>query len=77
MPSTNLQLTLTRERFSITPLPAQIERRCTFSDNCQNRASHRLLLSEGFAGVELLCDTHAAAWARNHGLHITTARLAD
>jgi hypothetical protein len=77
MPSANLQLTITRDRYSITPLPAQIESRCTFSGTCKNRASHRLLLSEGFAGVELLCDTHAAAWAGNHGLHITTAKIGD
>ena len=75
MPSANLQLSVARDRFVITPLPAQVESRCTFSETCRNRASHRLLLSEAFAGVELLCDTHAAAWARNHGLHITTARL--
>ena len=76
MPSVNLQLTIANERFSITPLPAQVESRCTFGDGCHHRASHRLLWTQA-ASVELLCDTHAIAWAGDHGLHITTARSID
>jgi len=76
MPSVNLQLTIANERFSITPLPAQVESCCTFEVACQQRATHRLLWSQ-VANVELLCDTHAIAWAGDHGLHITTARVAD
>ena len=74
MPSANLQLTIANERFSITPLPAQVESRCTFGDTCHHRATHRLLWSN-VASVELLCDVHAIAWAGDHGLHITTARF--
>jgi hypothetical protein len=73
MPSANLQLTIANERFSITPLPAQVESQCTFGETCQNRATHRLLWLHHAAKVELLCDTHAIAWAGDHGLHITTA----
>src|SRR4051812_2530204 len=76
MPSANLQLTIANDRFSITPLPAQVESHCTFGDACQRRATHRLLWTHA-AGAELLCDTHAIAWAGDHGLHITTARFSD
>ena len=72
--SANLQLTIANERFSITPLPAQVESRCTFGDACEHSATHRLLWSR-VAGVELLCDAHAIAWASDQGLHITTARF--
>jgi hypothetical protein len=75
MPSPNLQLTVARDRFSITPLPAQVESCCTFGEQCRNRASHRLLRSHAVDRVTLLCDVHAIAWAHEHGLHITTARL--
>lgn len=77
MRSANLQLTITSERFSITPLPAEVAPRCTFGDACEKLASHRLLWSNGTTAVELLCDTHAMEWAGNHGLQITTARFAD
>ena len=77
MRSPNLRLTVTREGFSITPLPAQVESRCTFDDNCSQRASHRLLIAHPSAAVALLCDTHAIAWAQDEGLHITTARLGE
>lgn len=75
MRSPNLRLTVNREGFSITPLPAQVESRCTFDLNCSDRASHRLLIAPPKAGVALLCDTHAIAWAQDEGLNITTARL--
>jgi hypothetical protein len=74
MSSPNLQLSVTRGQFSITPLPAQIDSRCTF-DGCRKRASHRLLSLRQTPNVKLLCDSHAIAWAGDHGLHITTARL--
>jgi hypothetical protein len=77
MRSPNLRLTVTRQGFSITPLPAQVESRCTFDRNCSQRASHRLLIVQPTAGVALLCDTHAIAWAEDEGLHITTARLGE
>jgi hypothetical protein len=75
MRSVNLQLTRITDRFSISPLPPQIDARCTH-DACRNRASHRLLsLSPtGPSGVQLLCDAHAIEWAADHGLQITTAR---
>jgi hypothetical protein len=72
MLSANLQLTIANERFSITPLPAQVQSQCTFGDTCRHSATHRLLWSR-VAGVELLCDAHAIAWAGDQGLHITTA----
>ena len=77
MRSPNLRLTVTRERYSITPLPAQVESRCTFDENCQQRASHRLLIPQPTAAGALLCDTHAIAWAQDEGLRITTARLGE
>jgi len=77
MRSPNLRLTVTREGFSITPLPAQVESRCTFDHNCSQRASHRLLIAQPMAGVALLCDSHAIAWAQDEGLQITTARLGE
>ena len=77
MRSLNLQLTVSGDRFSITPLPPQVESLCTSVDHCERRASHRLLWSDVPAGVELLCDSHALVWAHDHGLLITTARLGD
>jgi hypothetical protein len=77
MRSPNLRLTVTREGFSITPLPAQVESRCTFDHGCSQRASHRLLIAQPTAGVALLCDLHAIAWAQDEGLQITTARLGE
>jgi hypothetical protein len=77
MRSPNLRLTVTREGFSITPLPAQVESRCTFDRTCPHRASHRLLIAQPVPGVALLCDMHAIAWAEDEGLHITTARLGE
>jgi hypothetical protein len=76
MRSPNLQLTVTKQRLSITPLPGHIETGCTFDEHCQRRASHRLLVAQA-AGAKLLCDDHTVAWALDHGLCITTARLTD
>jgi hypothetical protein len=77
MRSPNLQLTASSDRFSITPLPPQVESHCTGGERCRTRASHRLLWSDARGGVELLCDTHALLWAHDHGLLITTARSSD
>jgi hypothetical protein len=77
MRSPNLQLTASSDRFSITPLPPQVESHCTAGERCQTRATHRLLWSDAVGGVELLCDTHALLWAHDHGLLITTARIGD
>ena len=77
MRSPNLQLTVSGDRFSITPLPPQVESLCTSGERCHRRASHRLLWVDVPAGVELLCDSHALMWAHDHGLLITTARLDD
>ncbi len=75
MRSVNLQLTRITDRFSITPLPPQVDARCTGGETCRNRATHRLLSWSPTAAsrVELLCDTHAIEWAADHGLQITTA----
>jgi hypothetical protein len=72
MASVNLQLTIANAQFSITPLPAQVESRCTVGRVCSQRATHRLLWSRA-AGAELLCDVHALAWAGDNGMQITTA----
>ncbi|HEX7140560.1 MAG TPA: hypothetical protein VF219_22100 [Vicinamibacterales bacterium] len=76
MSSPNLKLRVSSERFSMTPLPYQVESRCTHGDGCRNRATHRLL-SPRDAGVHLLCDEHTLEWADGHGLRVTTARLGD
>jgi hypothetical protein len=77
MRSASLQLTIANERFSITPLSAHVAPRCTGGDSCQHLASHRLLSTRPSAGVELLCDAHAIAWAGDNGLLVTTARFVD
>jgi hypothetical protein len=79
MRSVNLQLTRITDRFSITPLPPQVDARCTGDESCRNRATHRLLSWSPSAPseVKLLCDRHAIEWAADHGLQITTARQSD
>ncbi len=77
MSSPNLKLRVSSDRFSMTPLPYQVDSQCTFGDGCRNRASHRLLLPREGAGVQLLCDEHTLEWADGHGLRITTARRGD
>jgi len=77
MRSVNLQLTRITDRFSITPLPPQVDARCTGGgEACHNRATHRLLSWSPTAPsrVHLLCDSHAIEWAADHGLQITTAK---
>jgi len=76
MRSPNLQLTVANHSLSITPLPGHLETRCTFDKNCHQAASHRLLMAQA-SGAKLLCDGHTVAWALDHGLCITTARLTD
>jgi hypothetical protein len=73
MSSPNLALTLSGNRFSITPLPGHIVSCCTDDSVCENSATHRLL-SRTVCAVKLLCDTHTLDWARQHGHSITTAR---
>ena len=77
MSSPNLKLRVSSERFSMTPLPYQVESRCTHGESCRNRATHRLLLPREDAAVHLLCDEHTLEWADGHGLRVTTARLGD
>ena len=77
MSSPNLKLRVSSERFSMTPLPYQVESRCTVGGGCRNRASHRLLAPQEGTAVQLLCDEHTLEWADGHGLRITTARLGD
>jgi hypothetical protein len=79
MRSANLQLTRITDRFSMTPLPPQVDARCTGDERCHNRATHRLLSWSPTtpSRVHLLCDTHAIEWANDHGLQITTARHRD
>ena len=77
MRSPNLRLTVTREGFSITPLPAQVESRCTFDHGCSQRASHRRRIGQPTVGGALLWDVHAIAWAQDEGLQVTTARLGE
>jgi hypothetical protein len=74
MSSPNLQLNVSGQGSSITPLPAHIQSRCTAGNGCCGRASHRLLLGKA-TRVELFCDGHTVEWAHEHGLSITTARL--
>jgi hypothetical protein len=75
--SPNLKLRVSSDRFSMTPLPYQVESRCTYGDGCRNRASHRLLRPHESTTVQLLCDEHTLEWADSLGLRITTARLGD
>ena len=77
MSSPNLKLRVSSERFSMTPLPYQVESRCTSDGGCRNRASHRLLVAGEGNTVQLLCDEHTLQWADDHGLRITTARLGN
>jgi hypothetical protein len=76
MASPNLQLTLSDEQFTLTPLPGPTALPCTSDSSCRNLASHRIL-SRRPDRVELLCDAHTLAWACDHGVNITTARQYD
>jgi hypothetical protein len=73
MSSPNLQLTVTDDRTSLTPLPGHIVSACTGDPGCRNLATHRVL-SRPPASPQLLCDDHTLAWAAERGLHITTAK---
>ena len=77
MRSPNLRLTVTREGFSITPLPAQVESRCTFDHNCSQRASHRLLIAQPTAGVALLCDSTRLPGRRTRAFRSRPRRLGE
>ena len=77
MSSPNLKLRISSDRFSMTPLPYQVDSPCTGGTNCRNRASHRLLSPREEAAVQMLCDEHTLDWADGHGLRITTARRSD
>ena len=70
----NLQLTLSDDRFSVTPLPGTLVSRCTAHWTCTNVASHRVL-SRAPGGVQVLCDSHMLEWASEQGISITTARV--
>lgn len=73
MSSPNLQLTVTDDRTSLTPLPGHIVSPCTGDLTCRNLASHRIVTRPP-ASIQLLCDDHTLAWASERGLHITTAK---
>jgi len=73
--SPNLKLRVSSDRFTMTPLPYQVESRCTADGGCRNRATHRLLVPRDGNNVQLLCDEHTIEWADGHGLRITTARV--
>jgi len=72
----NLQLTVSGSNFSLTPLPAQVQSRCTGDASCRDRASHRLLVRSP-ASATLFCDEHVLEWAAHNGYHVTTAARSD
>ena len=72
----NLQLTVSGSNFSLTPLPAQVQSRCTGDATCRHRASHRLLVRSP-ASATLFCDEHVLEWAAHNGYHVTTAVRSD
>jgi hypothetical protein len=77
MRSPSLELKVTGEQYSLTPLPYQVGSPCTYGHDCPNRASHRLLRPHERESVLLLCDSHTLEWAQTNGLRITTARLGN
>ena len=72
MPIATLQLTVSGSNFSLTPLPAQVQSRCTGEASCRERATHRLLVRSQ-ASATLFCDDHVLEWAAQNGYHVTTA----
>jgi hypothetical protein len=76
MPIATLQLTVSGSNFSLTPLPAQVQSRCTSEATCCERATHRLLVRSP-ASATLFCDDHVLEWAAQNGYHVTTARSND
>jgi len=71
MPIATLQLTVSGTNFSLTPLPAQVQSRCTGDSSCRERASHRLLVRMP-SSTTLFCDEHVLEWAGQNGYHVTT-----
>lgn len=71
MPIATLQLTVSGTNFSLTPLPAQVQSRCTGDSCCRERATHRLLVRAP-ASATLFCDDHVLDWAAQNGYHVTT-----
>jgi len=76
MPIATLQLTVSGINFSLTPLPAQVQSRCTSEASCRERATHRLLVRSP-ASATLFCDDHVLEWAAQNGYHVTTAARSD
>jgi hypothetical protein len=76
MPIANLQLTVSGSNFSLTPLPAQVQSRCTSDAKCRERATHRLLVRSP-ASATLMCDEHVLDWASLNGYAVTTAVRTD
>jgi hypothetical protein len=76
MPIANLQLTVSGSDFSLTPLPAQVQSRCTSDKACRERATHRLLVRSP-ASATLMCDEHVLEWAALNGYSVTTAARTD
>jgi len=64
-----VRLTLTGRLFTLTPIPAYLESRCTV---CDGHASHRLF-SRALAQVRLLCDRHALEFAREQHVEVPAA----
>jgi hypothetical protein len=63
-----LQLTVTDQRFSLTPLPVQTAYVCMSSWKCRKVASHRIF-SRRPASVVMLCDDHTIEWTLNQALN--------
>jgi hypothetical protein len=70
-----LQLTLTDQRFTLTPLPLQTAHVCMSRWNCRNVASHRIS-SRRPAAIVMLCDDHTIEWTLNQALSITARKPA-
>src|SRR5262245_15069432 len=76
MPIATLQLTVSGSNSSLTPLPAQVQSRCTNDASCRERATHRLLVRSP-ASATLFCDDHVLEWASQNGYHVTTGARSD
>jgi hypothetical protein len=76
MPIATLQLTVSGSNFSLTPLPAQVQSRCTGDASCRERATHRLLVRSP-ASATLFCDDHVLEWTGQNGYHVTTGIRSD
>lgn len=69
MSSPNLQLTLNRQPYSLTPLPAQVVTPCLGEQSCRSKATHRVVSRSD--AVRLLCNEHTVTWAREQGWVVT------